>query len=48
MRPAVEEMKRRALTNPSMGFAFRRLLDADVSPEDLLKLANDKTRKTKK
>lgn len=48
MRPAVEEMKRRALSNPSMGFAFRRLLDADVSPEDLLKLANDKTKKTKK
>lgn len=47
-RPAVEEMKRRALSNPTMGFAFRRMLDADVSPEELLKLANDKEKKNKK
>lgn len=47
-RPAVEEMKRRALSNPTMGFAFRRMLDADVSPEELLKLANDKEKKNRK
>lgn len=47
-RPAVEEMKRRALSNPTMGFAFRRMLDADISPEELLKLASDKEKKNKK
>lgn len=47
-RPAVEEMKRRALSNPTMGFAFRKMLDANVSPEDLLKLASEKAKKAKK
>jgi transcriptional regulator with XRE-family HTH domain len=47
-RPAVDEMKRRAMQDPKLGFAFRRILDADVSSEDLLKLANDKAKRTKK
>jgi transcriptional regulator with XRE-family HTH domain len=47
-RPAVEEMKRRALSNPKLGFAFRRILDANVSPEDLLKLANEKSKESSK
>lgn len=46
-RPAVEEMKRRALADPNMGFAFRRILDTNVSSEDLLKLANDKAKRDK-
>src|SRR5437667_2705208 len=32
-RPAVDEMKRRAMQDPKLGFAFRRILDADVSSE---------------
>jgi transcriptional regulator with XRE-family HTH domain len=48
MRPAVDEMKRRAMQDPKMGFAFRRILDENVSPEDLLKLANDKAKRPKK
>lgn len=47
-RPAVEEMKRRAMSNPTLGFAFRRMLDANVSPEDLLELANKKEKQSKK
>lgn len=47
-RPAVEEMKRRALSNPTMGFAFRKILDANVSAEDLLNLASAKEKKDKK
>ncbi|KXK05261.1 MAG: HTH-type transcriptional regulator SinR [Acidobacteria bacterium OLB17] len=47
-RPAVEEMKRRAMSDPALGFAFRRMLDANVSPEDLLKLVEDKAKKSAK
>src|SRR5712692_5511260 len=47
-RPAVEEIRRRAMNDPKMGFAFRRLLDENVSPEDLLNLANQKAKRDKK
>lgn len=47
-RPALEEMKRRAMQDPKLGFAFRRILDENVSSEELLKLANDKAKRTKK
>jgi transcriptional regulator with XRE-family HTH domain len=47
-RPAVEEIKRRVLQDPRMGFAFRRILDENVSTEDLLKLADDKAKRNKK
>lgn len=47
-RPAVDEIKRRALQDPKFGFAFRRILDENVTPEDLLKLANDKAKGNKK
>ena len=48
LRPAVEEMKRRAMQDPKMGFAFRRILDENVSSDDLLKLADEKSRRQKK
>jgi transcriptional regulator with XRE-family HTH domain len=47
-RPAVDEIKRRTLQDPKFGFAFRRILDENVTPEDLLKLANDKAKGNKK
>jgi transcriptional regulator with XRE-family HTH domain len=51
-RPAAEEMKRRTLHSPQLGFAFRRILDENVSEEELvkelLKLANDKAKRIKK
>jgi transcriptional regulator with XRE-family HTH domain len=47
-RPAMEEMKRRVMQDPKLGFAFRRMLDENVSSDDLLKLANDKAKKLKK
>lgn len=47
-RPAVEEIRRRAMNDPKMGFAFRRLLDENVSPEELLNLANQKAKRDKK
>jgi transcriptional regulator with XRE-family HTH domain len=47
-RPAVDEIKRRTLQDPKFGFAFRRILDENVTPEELLKLANDKAKGNKK
>jgi transcriptional regulator with XRE-family HTH domain len=47
-RPAVEEMKRRAMQDPKYGFAFRRIFDENVSPEDLLNLANEKAKRNQK
>ena len=47
-RPAVEEMKRRVLQDPNLGFAFRRILDENVSSEDLVNLANQKAKRNKK
>ncbi|MFS8087439.1 MAG: helix-turn-helix domain-containing protein [Acidobacteriota bacterium] len=47
-RPAVEEIKRRLLKDPKLGFAFRRILDENVSAEELVKLADDKAKRTKK
>lgn len=47
-RPALDEIRRRAMQDPKLGFAFRRILDEDISPEELLKLANDKAKQRKK
>ena|SRR5260221_14523085 len=47
-RPALEEMKRRAMQDPRLGFAFRRILDENVSSDELLKLADDKAKRPKR
>lgn len=47
-RPAVEKIRKRLLQDPRLGFAFRRIIDENVSPEDLLKLANDKAKRARK
>jgi len=47
-RPMVEELKRRLQEDPKLGFAFRRLLDEEVSPEELVKLADKKAKQKKK
>jgi transcriptional regulator with XRE-family HTH domain len=41
-RPPVEELKRITAANPSYAFAFRQVIEKNVSPEDLLKLVNKK------
>lgn len=42
-RPPVEEMKRMSSADPAYGFAFRKLVDQKVSPDELLKfLENQK------
>jgi len=46
-RPPVDELKRIASTNPAMGFALRRVVDEDVSAEDLLAFLNQHRKKKK-
>jgi transcriptional regulator with XRE-family HTH domain len=47
-RPPVQELKRIAASNPAMGFALRRVVDEDVSPEELLTFLNSHSRRKKK
>ena len=47
-RPAVEEIRRLAASNPAYGFAFRQLVDKQLSPEELLKLVNQKAEPLRK
>jgi transcriptional regulator with XRE-family HTH domain len=35
-RPPMQELKRIAASNPAMGFALRKVVDEEVSPEELL------------
>ena len=37
-RPPLDEMKRKSTTNPSYGFALRRMVEEDVSGEDLMRM----------
>lgn len=36
-RPPIEEVRRRAASNPAYGLAFRKVIDQDVSAEEILK-----------
>jgi|SRR6266850_3698651 len=47
-RSPVEDMRRLTTSNPAYGFAFRKLIDHEVSPEDLIKLAESKRSEKKK
>jgi transcriptional regulator with XRE-family HTH domain len=47
-RPPVEEMKRRAASEPIFGFALRKVMERNVNTEDLLALAEKTGRKKKK
>ena len=42
VRPVVEGVKRLMAQNPAYGFAFRKVLDKKISPEELLKWAKRK------
>ncbi len=47
-RPPVEELKRISANNPAMGFALRRVVDEDVSPDELLEFLKHHGRSKKK
>jgi transcriptional regulator with XRE-family HTH domain len=41
-RPPVDELKRLSAINPAFGFALRKLVDREVTPEDILRLTRSK------
>lgn len=45
MRPPVEELKRLTAANPGYAFAFRTVMEKNLSPEDLLELVKKKPRR---
>jgi transcriptional regulator with XRE-family HTH domain len=47
-RPPVQELKRIAASNPTMGFALRRMVDEKVSPEELIKFLDRHERDKKR
>jgi transcriptional regulator with XRE-family HTH domain len=47
-RPPVEELRRLSSADPAYGFAFRKLVDKDVSPEDLLRFLDKHPDRRKK
>lgn len=44
-RAPVRELRRMAATNPTMGFALRRVIEDDVDPEDLLRYLNQRNKR---
>jgi len=46
-RPPVDELKRITASNPGYAFAFRRVMEKNISPEDLLKLVDKKSDRRK-
>ena len=44
-RPAGQELKRIAMTNPALGFALRKLVDEGVSPADLHEFLRRRSKK---
>lgn len=47
-RPPIEELKRISANNPAMGFALRRVVDEEVSPDELLAFLKHHGRSKKK
>ncbi len=47
-RPPLDEIRRMAERDPSYAMAFRTLIDRNLTAEELLRLASDKTRRTRK
>lgn len=47
-RPPVEELKRLTEAEPLYGVAFRRVMEKKISPQDLLKFAEESSKSKKK
>jgi transcriptional regulator with XRE-family HTH domain len=46
-RPPVEELKRLAQNNPAFGLALRKLVNKEVTPDEILKLSKGKPDRSK-
>ena len=44
-RPPVDEFRRKAMSNPEYGFAFRRMVDENVSSKELLEFIDQRVKK---
>jgi len=44
-RPSIEELKRLATSNPTYGFALRKVAEGEITAEDLMNLAKKKQQK---
>jgi transcriptional regulator with XRE-family HTH domain len=42
VRPTVQDLKRLVAQNPAYGFAFRKMMDKGITPDELLKLVDKK------
>lgn len=47
-RPPVEDLKRKTELDPTFGFALRKLMEKDVTAEELMKLVEKKDKDSKK
>lgn len=47
-RPPVEEIRRLSESDPTYGFAFRKMIEANVSPEEILKSISERNSDRKK
>jgi transcriptional regulator with XRE-family HTH domain len=47
-RPPVEEIKKMAEANPAYGFALRKMVEKRITPEEIEKLIQDKSKRDKK
>lgn len=47
-RPPVDEIKRLATLNPAYGVAFRKLVDCEISAEELIKMVDNFSKKKNK
>ena len=47
-RPPVQELKRMAASNPAMGFALRKMVDQEVSSDELLEFLKNHGRSKKR
>lgn len=44
-RPPIQEFRRMTVSNPEYGFAFRRVIDKKVTPNELLKFLEDREKR---
>ena len=47
-RPPLDEMKRATAENPQYAFAFRRMIESKLSPEELVRFVEGKVASKKK
>ncbi len=47
-RPPTEDVRRKTISDPAMAFAFRTIIDKNISSKDLLKFVENHQKKDKK